>query len=151
LEEAILEAIRLGRTQLAKIMLFFVAFDLSYFNHMVLFRQLAAGNSLLDIRKLNPFAKEDESVFLNAISNGNVELANLILEKGLKLNPLRPFIFSRYFRERRQSLESAYYSSTDPLLKDRLGRIIIVQSLYNGALYLLAALLIMFSTFLFPF
>ena len=87
LEDAIVGVIRLGRTQLAKIMLFFVAFDHSYFNHMVLFRQLAAGNLLRDVRKLDPFAKEDKSVFLNAISNGNVELANLILDKAIKLNP----------------------------------------------------------------
>ena len=131
LEEAIVEAIRLGRTQLAKIILFFVAFDHSYFNHMVLFRQLAAGNSLLDIRKLNPFAKEDESVFLNAISNGNVELANLILEKGLKLNPLRPFICSRYFRERRRSLERAPSLSNDCVLKDRLRKILNHQQFYD--------------------
>jgi hypothetical protein len=52
LEEAIVEAIRLRRTELAKIMLFFVEFDHYYFNPMVLFRQLTAGNSLLDIRKL---------------------------------------------------------------------------------------------------
>jgi hypothetical protein len=121
LEDAVIDAIKLGRIELAKIMLFFGAFDHSYFNHMVLFRQLAAGNSLLDLRKLNPFSKEDESVFLNAISNGNVELANLILEKGLKLNPLRPLICSRYFRERGQSLERAQSFTTDPLLRDRLG------------------------------
>ena len=140
LEEAILDAIRLGRTQLAKIMLFFVAFDHSFFNHMVLFRQLAAGNSLLDIRKLNPFAKEDESVFLNAISNGNVELANLILEKGLKLNPLRPFICSRYFRERRRSLERAPSLSTDCVLKDRLRKILNDQGVYDTLLRTLIAM-----------
>jgi hypothetical protein len=146
LEDAILEAIRLGRTQLAKIMLFFVAFDHSYFNQMVLFRQLAAGNSLMDIRKLNPFAKEDESVFLNAISNGNVELANLILEKGLKLNPLRPLICSRYFRERRRSLERASYSlSIECVLKDRLRKILIDQRLYDCLLRSLIAMILYIS------
>jgi len=69
-------------------MLFFVAFDDSYFNHIVLIKQLRCGNSVTDIRKINPFLYGDESLLVKAVRSGNVDLANLILDKALTLNPL---------------------------------------------------------------
>jgi hypothetical protein len=110
-------------------MLFFVAFDRSDFNHMVLFRQLAAGNLLRVVRKLDPFAKEDESVFLNAISNGNVELANLILDKAIKLNPLGLLRCSRYYFDRQDALLTAV---TDLEMAWRIRRILANQMAYEG-------------------
>jgi hypothetical protein len=88
LEDSISVAIRLGKTELAKMMLFFVAFDDSYFNNMVLIKQLRCGNSVTDIRKINPFRYGDDSIFVQAVRSGNVDLANLILDKALTLNPL---------------------------------------------------------------
>ena len=113
-------------------MLFFVAFDRSDFNHMVLFRQLAAGNLLRVVRKLDPFAKEDESVFLNAISNGNVELANLILDKAIKLNPLGLLRCSRYYFDRQDALLTAVNRVTDLEMAWRIRRILDNQMAHEG-------------------
>jgi hypothetical protein len=107
LESAISETIRLGKTELAKAMLFFVAFDHSYFNHMVLIKQLMRGNSYRDIRKINPFANGRNSLFVQAVRKGNVELANLILDKSLKPNPMQPLLCTNFFNERYRNLEIA--------------------------------------------
>ena len=123
----------MGRTELASILLFFVAFDHSYFNHMVLFRQLAAGNSLRDVRKLDPFTnEEDESVFLKAILNGNKELANLILDKAIKFDPLQPFICNRHYYDRQDALLTAVNSVNDLRIALRISRILDNQMAYEG-------------------
>ena len=132
LQDAIVGVIRLGRTELASILLFFVAFDHSYFNHMVLFRQLAAGNSFRDVRKLDPFTNEDESVFLKAILNGNKELANLILDKAITFDPLQPFRCSRYNYDRQEALLTAVKSVTDLEIAQRIRRILENQRAYEG-------------------
>jgi hypothetical protein len=100
LERAICQAIFLGKRELAKAMLFFVAFDHSYFNHIVFIRQLIRGNSFQDIRKIDPFLRGNDSIFVNAVRNGNFELANLILDKALKLNPIQPFLSGTLYRKR---------------------------------------------------
>lgn len=83
LKDGILMAIEHKRNDLAKIMLYFVAFDRSFFNHMVLIRQLAAGNSLIDLRKIDPFTISEKSLFLHAVEKQNVELANFMLDEGI--------------------------------------------------------------------
>jgi hypothetical protein len=100
LEGAISEAIRLGKTELAKMMLFLVAFDNSYFNHIIFFKQLKIGNSFKDLRKIDPFLNGRLSIFTNAVRSGNVELATLILDKALKLNPIQPFLSGTLYGER---------------------------------------------------
>jgi len=107
LENAIKEAIHLRKTDLVKMMLFFVAFDKSYFNHIVLIRQWAAGNSIKDIRKIDPFEKYDASLLISAIKNGNAELANLILDKGIKWNPFQIYMCTKYYRTRNENLYDA--------------------------------------------
>lgn len=83
LKDGIVMAIENKRTDLAKIMLYFVAFDHSFFNQMVLIRQLAAGNSLTDIRRIDPFSVSEKSLFLHAVEHQNVELANFMLDEGI--------------------------------------------------------------------
>jgi hypothetical protein len=88
-------------------MLFFVAFDHSYFNHIVLIKQLMRGNSFKDIRKINPFLYGDESLFVYAMRSGDLKLVNLILDKGVKWNPLQIFACSRYYSQRHDALYRA--------------------------------------------
>ena len=83
LKDGIFMAIDYNRNDLAKIMLDFVAFDRSFFNHLVLIKQLAAGNSLYDLRKIDPFTISEKSLFLQAVENQNVELANFMLDEGI--------------------------------------------------------------------
>jgi hypothetical protein len=107
LEDAISDAITMGKTELAIMMLFFVAFDHSYFNHIVLIKQLMRGNSFKDVRKINPFRYGNESLFVNAIRSGDLKLVNLILEKGLKCNPFQVFVCSMFYWHRRDALSIA--------------------------------------------
>jgi hypothetical protein len=139
LEYAISDAITMGKTELAIMMLFFIAFDHSYFNHIVLIRQLMRGNSFKDIRKINPFRYGNESLFVKAVTNGDAQLANLILDKALKLNPIQPLICMSFYLKRFRNLEiasniigRARYHSDIVFFKARLKRI-----LYNQATYLI--------------
>jgi hypothetical protein len=138
LERAISEAIILGKTELAKMMLFFVAFDHSYFNHIVLIRQLMRGNSVKDLRKINPFLHGEGSLFAEAVRSGNVDLANLILDKAIKLNPIN-FLYPKFYEERYRNLEMASTIASDIIerskdnsdmvfLRDRLERILNYQA-----------------------
>jgi hypothetical protein len=106
LKNAISEAIRLRKTELAKMMLFFTAFDHSYFNHIVLIKQLIRGNSIYDIRQIDPFLNGRESIFVSAVRSGNVELANLILDKAFNLNPIWPETIPISYRDRINNLDS---------------------------------------------
>jgi len=106
-EDAISKAIRIGKTELAKVMLFFAVFDRSYVNQIVLLKQLIRGNSLNDIRRIDPFFHGDESIFVNAVRSGNFELANLILDKTLKLNPIR-ILSPNLYSGRTESIRTVY-------------------------------------------
>jgi hypothetical protein len=66
-----------------------------------------SGNSVRDIRKINPFINGRDSLFVKAVSNGNVELANLILDKALKLNPIQPLLCTNFYKERYWNLDLA--------------------------------------------
>jgi hypothetical protein len=110
LKNAISEAIRLRKTELAKMMLFLTAFDHSYFNHIVLIKQLIRGNSIYDIRQIDPFLNGRESIFVSAVRSGNVELANLILDK---VNPFPRLILTSLFWERFTNLQRAAKISSD--------------------------------------
>jgi hypothetical protein len=74
---------------------------------MVLIKQLMRGNSFRDIRKINPFANGCNSLFVQAVMDGNVELANLILDKSLKPNPIQPFLCTKFYNERYRNLQLA--------------------------------------------
>jgi hypothetical protein len=142
LEDAISVAIRLRKTELAKMMLFLVAFDHSYFNHIVLIKQLMRGNSFKDIRKINPFLYGDESLLVKAVRSGNADLANLILDKALKLNPLQVFACSRYYCRRNDALSIALRIASNFSRADlemfstarRLRNILDMQSAYHISL-----------------
>lgn len=145
LENAMREAIHLGKTDLVKMMLFFVAFDKSYFNHKVLIRQFAAGNSIKDIRKINPFTDHDASLLISAIKNGNAELANLILGKALKWNPFQLYMCTKYYSRRWRTLNLAHImvseileSNSQPDLETlelRLKSILENQSIYQAFVF----------------
>jgi hypothetical protein len=107
LDDAISDAIIMGKTEAAIMMLFFVAFDHSYFNHIVLIRQLMLGNSFKDIRKINPFLHGNESIFVKAMRGGDLKLVNLILDKGVKSNPFQVFACSQYYSQRQDALCTA--------------------------------------------
>ena len=107
LKQGIIHAIEVKRNELAKIMLYFVSFDYSYFNHMVYFKQLAAGNSILALRKIDPFVDTNNgSLIIAASRSKNVEIVNFILDKGLKWNPLT--ILRWYYCKRWFILERAH-------------------------------------------
>ena len=99
LNQAIIHAIALKRNDLAKRMLYFIIFDHSYFNHLVYFRQLAAGYSIRDLKKVDPFDDAEESLIFRAARAGNIEMVNFILDKGLKWNPLT-ILWLRYYSNR---------------------------------------------------
>jgi hypothetical protein len=94
---AISQAIRSGKTELAKVMLFFAVFDDHHFNNMVFIKQLMRRLSFKDIRIIDPFLNGDQSIFINAVASGNFELANLILDK---VNPFPRLISASLFVER---------------------------------------------------
>ena len=156
LEDAIFKALRLGKSELVTMMLFFVAFDHSYFNHIVLIKQLMRGNSFKDIRKINPFLHGNESIFVKAMRGGDLKLVNLILDKGVKSNPFQVFACSQYYSQRQDALCTALriarrtFSTSDLETVStgrRLRHILEMQSAYHVIIVYLAVIGFMGSAF----
>jgi hypothetical protein len=106
-KDAICEAIQLGKTDLAKMMLFFTAFEDSFLmNQIVLIKQMMKGNSFKDIRKIDPFIYGRESIFVDAVRSGNFELAELILDKAFKFNPIWPITIPLLYGKILDNLDS---------------------------------------------
>jgi hypothetical protein len=112
---------------------------------MVLIKQLMRGNSYRDIRKINPFANGRNSLFVQAVRNGNVELANLILDKSLKPNPIQPLLCTDLYTTRYKNLDIASniaaritirtaINSPMDRLRFRLGRILMKQLIFKELL-----------------
>ena len=90
---AICLAIQSGNQEYIKILLEYFVFGKSY----------PWGSK---ITKVDPFIAHPKSIFIEAIRRRNLEIANLILDKSLWINPLTGF-WSKTFRERRRILERA--------------------------------------------
>ena len=90
---AICLAIQSGNQEFIKILLEYFVFGKSY-----------PWSS--KITKVDPFIAHPMSIFIEAIRERNVEIANLILDKSLRINPLIGF-WSKTFRQRRRILERA--------------------------------------------
>jgi hypothetical protein len=98
------------------------------------------GNSFKDIRKINPFLHGDESLFVKAVRSGNVELANLILDKALKLNPIQTLFSGTLYAERtffamvevlEEIVERTAHNSNINSLQERLERIIAQERIFR--------------------
>jgi hypothetical protein len=106
---AIYESIYSGKTELAKLMLSFAAFDNSHFNHKVLMKQLMCGYSVRDIRKVDPFLYRADrpSMLVSAMEKQNLELVNFILDNGIKWNHSKVFACSKSYKTRRNGMSHA--------------------------------------------
>ena len=107
LKEGIINATRDKKNDLAKSMLYFISFDHSYFNNLVYLRQLAAGYSIRDLRKIDPFDDINDSLLIVAARAKNFEMMNFILDKTLKWNPFIIFRV-RYLYKRTKILKTAW-------------------------------------------
>ena len=158
LKQGIIHALQIKRNDLAKIMFYFVSFDYSYFNHMVYFRQLAAGNSIWNLRKVDPFDDPNVPVIILAVRSNNLEMVKFILDKALKWNPFT-IISCRYWMKRLRILDRAYRRliQTDlgneerALLLNRLNQIIQNQIMFQNLLIVNCILAFPYGLFIYRF